>query len=159
MVMCFQAPLDTCLDSRLLMSGKRTSRTSRPTLGHKQGAREGGRTLQRDAFLPSKHLLSAFYKTFPSTNPPSKNLVCAENPLQVPCRNPSTKHLSEGRGCLEEGRLGVPGQVWEFRFLPSFPSFPRENRSSKNVWENTWKSQTSFLQTSAAFWTYCERAF
>ena len=39
----------------------------------------------------------------------------------------------------------------EFRFLPSFPSFPRENRSSKNVWENTWKSQTSFFQTSAAF--------
>ena len=27
----------------------------------------------------------------------------------------------EGRGCLGEGRLGVPGQVWEFRFLPSFP--------------------------------------
>ena len=23
-----------------------------------------------------------------------------------------------GRGCLGEGRLGVPGQVWEFRFLP-----------------------------------------
>ena len=48
--------------------------------------------------------------------------------------------------------------VWEFqarsgsfRFLPSFPSFPRENRSSKNVWENAWKSQTSFLQTSVAF--------
>ena len=37
---------------------------------------------------------------------------------------------------------------------PSFPSFPRENRSSKNVWENTWKSQTSFLQTSAAFWWF-----
>ena len=36
-----------------------------------------------------------------------------------------------GPGCLGEGRLGVPGQVWEFRLLPSFPSFPRENRSSK----------------------------
>ena len=58
---------------------------------------------------------------------------------------------SEDRGCLGEGRLGVPSQVWEFRFLLSFPLFPRENRSSRNVWENTWKSQTSVLQTSAAF--------
>ena len=33
---------------------------------------------------------------------------------------------SDGRGCLGEGRLGVPGQVWEVRFLPSFPSFPRK---------------------------------
>ena len=47
---------------------------------------------------------------------------------------------------------GDPGQVWEFRFLPSFPSFPRENSSSENVWENPWKSQTSFFQTSAVFW-------
>ena len=31
------------------------------------------------------------------------------------------------------GRPKLPGQVWEFRLLPSFPSFPRENRSSKNV--------------------------
>ena len=37
-------------------------------------------------------------------------------------------------GCLAEGRLGLPGQVWELRFLLSFPSFPRENRSSRNVW-------------------------
>ena len=43
---------------------------------------------------------------------------------------------SGGRGCLEEGRLGVPGQVWEFRFLPSFPSFPRENCSSRDVCKN-----------------------
>ena len=57
--------------------------------------------------------------------------------------------VSGSRGCLEEGRLGVPGQVWEFRFPPSFPSFSREKRSSKNVWENTSKSQTSFFQTSA----------
>ena len=41
-------------------------------------------------------------------------------------------HLhSGGRGSLRQGRLGVQGQVWEFRFLPSFPSFPRENRSFK----------------------------
>ena len=43
--------------------------------------------------------------------------------------------VSGGRGCLGAGRLGVPGQVWEFRFLPSFPSFPGENRSSINVGE------------------------
>ena len=46
---------------------------------------------------------------------------------------------SGGCGCLGEGRLGVPGQVWEFRFLPFSPSFPRENRSSRTVWENAWK--------------------
>ena len=34
--------------------------------------------------------------------------------------------LSGGCRCLGEGRLGLPGQVWELRFLPSFPSFPRE---------------------------------
>ena len=50
--------------------------------------------------------------------------------------------------------LGVPGQVWEFRFLPSFPSLPKENRSSRDVWENAWKFQTSFFQTSAAFWPW-----
>ena len=33
--------------------------------------------------------------------------------------------LSEGRACLGEGRLGVPGQVWEFGSLLSFPLFPR----------------------------------
>ena len=59
---------------------------------------------------------------------------------------------SGGRGCLGEGHLGLPGQVWELRFLPSFPSFPRENCTSKNVGKNAWKSQTSFFQTSAAFW-------
>ena len=53
-----------------------------------------------------------------------------------------------------EGRLGLPGQVWELTFLPSFPSSPRENGSYKNVWESTWKSQTSFFQTSAAFWLW-----
>ena len=45
------------------------------------GAREGGRTLRRDVFLPSKHLLSAFYETLPSENP-SKNLVFTENPCR-----------------------------------------------------------------------------
>ena len=43
-------------------------------------------------FLPSKRLLSAFYKTLPSKNP-SKNLVFTENPLQAPSKNPSKKPL------------------------------------------------------------------
>ena len=38
---------------------------------------------------------------------------------------------SGGRGCLGEGRLGVPGQVWKFRFLPASPSFPREKSQFK----------------------------
>ena len=43
---------------------------------------KGGRTLQKDVFLPCKHLLSAFYKTLPSKNP-SKNLVFTEkNPYK-----------------------------------------------------------------------------
>ena len=41
---------------------------------------------------------------------------------------------SGGRGCLGEGRLGLPCQVWEFRFLASFPSFARDNRF-KIVWK------------------------
>ena len=50
---------------------------------------------------------------------------------------------------LGEGHLGLPGKVGEPRCLLSFPSFPRESRSSENVWENAWKFQTSFYQTSA----------
>ena len=74
----------------------------------------------------------------------------SQNPLEVTPLS-GTRQFWGGRGCLEEGRLGVPGQNWEFRFLPSFPSFPRENRSSRDVWEDACKSQTSFFQTSAAF--------
>ena len=43
-------------------------------------------------FLPSKHLLSAFYDMFPSKNP-SKNLVFTEMPYEAPSKNPSKKHL------------------------------------------------------------------
>ena len=59
----------------------------------------------------------------------------------------STGFRSGGRGCLGEGRLELQVQVWELRFLPSFPSFPTENRRSKNVWESAWNSQTSLYQT------------
>ena len=52
-------------------------------------------------------------------------------------------------GCSRtSGRRTSSGEI---RFLPSVPSFPRESRSSKTVWENPWKSQTSIFQTSAAF--------
>ena len=56
---------------------------------------------------------------------------------------------SGGHGFLGEGRLKLPGQVWELRILPSFPSYPTKNRCSDSVWENARKSQTSFYQTSA----------
>ena len=34
-----------------------------------EGAHEGGRTLRKDVFLPSQHLLSVFYKTLPAKSP------------------------------------------------------------------------------------------
>ena len=60
--------------------------------------------------------------------------ICLLNAWNPP-KNTPILNQSEGRGCLGEGRLGVPGQVWEFRFLLSCPLFPRENCSSGNVWE------------------------
>ena len=45
------------------------------------GCTRRGRTLRKDVFLPSKHHLSALYKTPPSKNP-SKNLVFTENPYR-----------------------------------------------------------------------------
>ena len=53
---------------------------------------QGGRTLRKDVFLPSKHLLSAFYKTLPSKNP-SKNPCPYWKPSQAPSKNPSKKPL------------------------------------------------------------------
>ena len=55
-------------------------------------AREGGRTLRKGVFLPSKRLLSAFYNAPPSKNP-SKNLCLYWNPYKVPSKNPSKKHF------------------------------------------------------------------
>ena len=48
-------------------------------------------------------------------------------------------------------------EFWEFRFFfffRSFPSFLRENRNSKNVWENTWKwlRQNVFLPKPGLGW-------
>ena len=52
------------------------SNPGRRSFGHyyKVGCTRGGRTLRKDVFLPSKHFLSAFYKTLPFKNP-SKNLL------------------------------------------------------------------------------------
>ena len=45
------------------------------------------------------------------------------------------KQTSGCREYLGEGRLGLPGQVWELRFLPSFPSFPREKFAHQTMAE------------------------
>ena len=54
--------------------------------------RRGSGTLRKDVFLPSKHLLGAFYKKLPSKNP-SKKLVFAENPYRRLLRTLLKKHL------------------------------------------------------------------
>ena len=36
------------------------------------------------------------------------------------CSDSALMISSGGRGCLGEGRLELPGQVWELKFLPSF---------------------------------------
>ena len=46
------------------------------------GCTQRGRTLRKDVFLPSKPLLSAFYKTLPSKNPSKKHLLL-ENLLRT----------------------------------------------------------------------------
>ena len=76
----------------VIPKGRNRGTTPNAIVAWEWGAREAGRALRKDMFLPSKHLLSAFYKTPPSKNP-SKNLVFTENPLQAPSKNPSKKHL------------------------------------------------------------------
>ena len=78
----FSFPLP-CLAPVHLRDGRMRQLTApwRTTASHiHTGACEGGRTLRKDVFLPSKHLLGAFYKTLPSKNP-SKNLVFAKKPF------------------------------------------------------------------------------
>ena len=53
---------------------------------------------------------------------------------EPPKESRTAKKDATKRGVYKRKRaqsLGLPGQVWEFRFLPSFPSFLRENSSSK----------------------------
>ena len=72
-------------------------------------------------------------------------------PSEFDC-HPSGGHGCLGEGCLGEGCLRLPGQVWEFRFLPSCPSFSRENRNSKKYLGKRLEVPTSFYQTSATTW-------
>ena len=53
-----------------------------------------------------------------------------------------------GRGCLGEGRLGLPGQVWELEFLSSFASFPRENLKAGRQKGG----RPTFFSFSVTFW-------
>ena len=69
------------------------------------GCTRRGSYSAKSVFLPSKHLLSAFYKTLTSKNP-SKSLVFTEDPywrllrtllrrfaVREPSKNPSKKHV------------------------------------------------------------------
>ena len=60
--------------------------TSRKNKKYPNRPPRGGRTLRKDVLLPSKHLLSAFYKTLPSKNP-SQNLVFTKNPYRCLLRS------------------------------------------------------------------------
>ena len=45
--------------------------------------------------------------------------------------------------CLGEGCLGLPGQVWNLRFLLSFPLLATRHRNSKKVWDYIFLPDTS----------------
>ena len=83
---------------------------------------------------------------------------------------------SEGRGCLEEERLGVPGQVWEFRSCCLFlyflgkiavqemsgrtPGSPR-HPSSRHPWPSDWGRQIQefarrAMKAKAGPWAHSE---
>ena len=67
------------------------------------GCTRRGRTLRKDLFLPSKHLLSSFSSKNTSKNP-SQNLRClCWKPLPTPSKNPSKTH-SEMAGA-QRGRV------------------------------------------------------
>ena len=59
--------------------------------------------------------------------------TCSAGPFCLLPSFGSPNPYSGGRGCLGEGRLGLPGQVWELRFLLSFPSFPGEKTASPKM--------------------------
>ena len=89
------------------------------------GCTQGGRTLREDVFLPSKHLLSAFYTTLPSKNP-SKNLFLYNSIeiVEVPSKNPSKKHLlleNLLRILLRSVRLHDPLGVHPIHLSPQRP--------------------------------------
>ena len=51
--------------------------------------------------------------------------------------------------------LALPGHVWELRFLPSFPAFHREIRTSKNVWGKRLEVADILLPDIRGLLTYC----
>ena len=64
-------------------------------------------------FLPSKHLLSAFYKTLPSKNP-SKDLVLTENPYSTSCPKNDPKSTQQSApGTCPEGTFVSQGSCCE----------------------------------------------
>ena len=128
------------------------------------GAREGGRTLRKGVFLPSKRLLSAFYITPPPSKNPSKNPCLCWNPYKVPSKNPSKKALPLKnllRTLLRSVRLHDPlGVRPKFgRFLQEFcrncslelcwvraasgPSFGEQCISKDGFWSMGWNGSKS----------------
>ena len=85
-------PLWTPEHRDVLRYNCRKAKTNTPQIMKQVCTRRGSHSA-KDVFLPSKRLLSAFYKTLPSKNP-SKNLVFFYwKPFQAPSENPSKKHL------------------------------------------------------------------
>ena len=56
---------------------------------------------------------------------------------------------SEGRGCLEEGCLGLPGVFPDISWTALFLRTWRKRRQEPELPDLAWNSQTSFFQTSA----------
>ena len=112
------------------------------------GAREGpgGRTLRKDVFLPSKHLLSAIYETLPSKSP-SKNLVSTKNPYRrllrtllrsVQLHDPNDVHPSffglNMLSCLVAVNLRYPVRTKRMRRISPFLCY-KKSLSGCATWE------------------------
>ena len=59
---------------------------------------------------------------------------------------------SEGRRCLEEGCLGLPGVLPDICWTAIFPIKWRKRRQEPELPDLAWKSQTSFSKTFATTW-------
>ena len=57
--------------------------------------------------------------------------------------------LSEGRGCLEEGCLGLPSVFPDISWTAIFPRKWRKRQQEPELPDLAWNSQMSFFQTSA----------
>ena len=67
--------------------------------------------------------------------------------------------VSEGRGCLQEGCLGLPGVLPDIFRTAIFTRKWRKRRQEPELPDLAWNSQTSFSQTSATFlqWNWAHR--